>query len=743
MTGQIQPTNPMVRGVPPRPPMPMAQGMGMTPKEIIGILRRHILLIVFLTFGGLMFGGVSWFLMARYFPKYTAMTGIKVLPPGVNDPMMFGGVQPNKDLYYQFRNTKAAIMKQQNVFQELLKRDKIRETRWFKQFGDNMAKAIPDAVEKLEKKMGISAQREGDWIRVSMTCGSKKESALIVNEMVNMFLTMQRESATRDIRAQLAERVSRQKAIKSTLLQQEENLEAVRKGTKYTNLEPARFRDYLAEKIKDLEIKINDFQSQVGFLESNIKTLERRAQGEFDDVVREQMERDNIANNLRLRITGIEAQLASLLTRFGEDHRLVRQTRESLRQSNEDLGKRQNQIAELQRKSSLRLANDNMTALLQTMETLHEQRLLAEREYKQFDNIRADYAKILVKRDEQQEILEEITVYINKQKIQLNDPTISKLLSMEPAPEPLRMSSPNIKVYVPGGFVLGFMLAVGLAFAIELLNDLLRTPSDVMKHLRVPLLGMICHVEDDDEIDGIDLYHVVQQAPYSMMSECYRLFRTNLKLSGSGEGKKTILVTSGNAGEGKTSVAINMTATLIAEGHRVLYVDTNFRKPVGPTLCPKRETKDTIEHVDFGLSNYLMGQCDIGRVIRAGNIEGLDVIDSGPLPLNPSNLLASNKMGDLLEDTAQMYDYVIIDGPPLLVSEAKILASQADGTILVFNATSTRRGAAQRALRELKSTNAHIIGTVLLGVRSMKGGYFHEVYRSYQEYQRVPVSQPV
>ena len=98
-------------------------------------------------------------------------------------------------------------------------------------------------------------------------------------------------------------------------------------------------------------------------------------------------------------------------------------------------------------------------------------------------------------------------------------------------------------------------------------------------------------------------------------------------------------------------------------------------------------------------------------------------------------------MRDLLEKMKREYDYVIIDGPPMFVSDAKTLASEVDGVILVFNATTTRRGVAQRVLRELREIKAEIIGTVLLGVRTLKGGYFHEAQKSYHDYQQVPVAQ--
>ena len=186
------------------------------------------------------------------------------------------------------------------------------------------------------------------------------------------------------------------------------------------------------------------------------------------------------------------------------------------------------------------------------------------------------------------------------------------------------------------------------------------------------------------------------------------------------------------------------TATCIAEDKKVLFIDTNFRKPASTNIFPRTEADGSVsEHPDFGLSNYLMGQCQDQDVIRPSGIEGLDIVDSGPLPSNPAELLGSARMTQLLDNGSKQYDYVIIDGPPLLVSDAKILAAMADGTIVVFNACSTRRGQAQRALRELRSINANIVGAVLLGVRSMKGGYFQEKFRLYQEYQQTQIAQPI
>jgi capsular exopolysaccharide synthesis family protein len=182
-----------------------------------------------------------------------------------------------------------------------------------------------------------------------------------------------------------------------------------------------------------------------------------------------------------------------------------------------------------------------------------------------------------------------------------------------------------------------------------------------------------------------------------------------------------------------------MASTLVTENHRVLYIDANFRRPISSKVFSMPSEGNGKSHADFGLSNYLLGQCsDPKDIVRSSGMEGLDIIDSGPLPPNPAEVLGSTTMKNLLNTFRDSYDYILIDGPALLVSDAKSLASLAEGTLVVFNATHTRKGEAQRALRELKDIQASVVGTVLLGVETLKGGYFGELYRAYQQYQQVP-----
>jgi len=651
----------------------------------------------------------------------------------------------------------ASLVKEQGMLEKLVNQPKVRDTDWFKRFakvddqgniiGDK-DKAITKALEDLDKHLGASAPRDQNFIRITMTCGSAKEAKLIVDEMISLFLKEQRQLALGDVSEQLTERKSQREKIQSELNAATASLKAISDGTRFARLNFSKnqsFRDYMDEKLAELENQFSELETQRSGLERNMELTKKRADApDYDEIVKSQIENDPVARQIVNDIARLKPSLSSQLDRFGEDHRIVKETRAALKRMEQELLERKRFIGEINRQAALQNAQESMAILTQQIESNEKQLQAARDDYKQIDEIRSEYSKFEIIREEKQTLLEDINRQIETLNSVYNDPDLSTLKWMGPAPQPREKSFPKWQLFFPGGFMLGLLAGLGLAFAVEMLNDLLRTPSDVMRHLRTPLMGSICHVDDDSDVEDVDLYHVVRQAPYSIMSECYRQLRTNLKLSGPGGiSHKTLLVTSGAAGDGKTTVAVNMASALLAEERSVLLIDANFRRPTTTRLFPHAKTNGSpVEHADYGLSNYLMGQCaDIAQVIRPSGIENLSVMDSGPLPANPTELFTTERMKRLLTQCRNQFDYIIIDGPAMLVSDSKALASQVDGTILVFNAQSTHRGAGSRILRELREAHANIIGTVLMGVKTRKGGYFREYYRSYQEYQRVHVEQ--
>jgi capsular exopolysaccharide synthesis family protein len=709
--------------------------MSLTPKEVVAILRRHVLLIILLTFLGLMGGGISWILLKKFAPKYTAKTYIEVLTPATTDPLIITATMPQKDIAYQFRVSMASLIKQQRTLEELLQRDKIRETEWFKKFDNNIA----EAVEDLEDHLGASPQRESTYIIVSMTCGGRKESALIVNEMVDLFISSRRHSARGDIAGKLAELTKQLSGIERDLLRAEDELEDIRRQSGLTGLSSDdQFRNIIHVRMADLEMQQSELNVQMKQYESSLESLQRQAEGPINVQVEHQIENDPIMMGLAQRLVALEAELARKLTKLGENHREIREIEEMMKQVKEARKVRKTAIGEQTRQANIKNMQDYVNAIQNQLDELEKMRKAASEEQRELDRYKALYDQRATIRDELQERRDQIKVQITKYRIMHEDPEAPKVRATSLAPEPLQMSFPQWQIFFPAGTVIGFLFGVALAFLIELLNDLVRSPSDVGKYLHIPLLGMICHSDEDEQLEGVDLCHVVRQAPYSIMSECYRQLRTHLKLSGSDQPAKTLLITSGSAGEGKSCVAVNLATTFVAEDKKVLLIDTNFRRPSLVTMFPKQTSDGT----DLGLSNLLTGQCSYSDVIRPSGIEGLEIIDCGPLPANPTELLGNEKMKQLLEDHRDSYDYIILDGPPvLLVSDAKLLAVQTDSTLLIFNASITRRGAAQRTIREIHGINHNrLIGCVLLGVRALKGGYYEQHFRLYEDYQKAQLA---
>ena len=729
-----QPMMPM-RPMPLQGPMAMQQAQAITPRDIYLILIRHWFLIIVCIILGACCGVGGWYLTKKYAPKYTATVFIEVLEPGLDD--VFGGSRGtvNKDVYYNFRASKAAAIKTLRMLNNLLKSDKIIATNWYKQFPDTFA-----AIKELEDSLVAIADKNTNYIQLSMTCADSKEAADIVNEMQSIFTREQHRNATSDLSLKLAEATQSKNSIQREIDNAQQAMADFRKDNPNMELETiSGERDIrsAAKVQRDLLERLrNELEADIDQMKSQIAILEQRANGDYDDIVKQAVESDPHVISIRQQINLLQPQLQRILSKFGENHKSVMQYREQLAKLYQDLDTRSDYIADINRKSDLQQAEDLKTTLTSKQISYNTLVTKTMDEQKDQDNIAALYENYKKVRDEKTSEIQDLDKSIRELNIQINSGKISRVNAFDTAIPPNEMASPKIILWAPGGTMLGLLIGVGIAFLIELTSDLLKSPRDVARTLHMPMLGMVCHSDEDRDLRKVDPINTVRQAPFSVSSECYRQLKTNLKFSDKTEDTKTILITSGAPGEGKTSVAVNIANSFVSEYKKVLYIDTNFRKPTSTQLFPKSVDSDGIlEHSDYGLSNYLMGQCDSAKVIRTSDTSGLDVVDSGPLPPNPAELLGSDKMSKLLVELGAKYDYVILDGPPLIMSDAKSLASMVDGTLVVFNTEITRKGAAQRILRELKEVNADVIGCVLIGVRSVKGGYFKEMYETYRDYK--------
>jgi capsular exopolysaccharide synthesis family protein len=206
--------------------------------------------------------------------------------------------------------------------------------------------------------------------------------------------------------------------------------------------------------------------------------------------------------------------------------------------------------------------------------------------------------------------------------------------------------------------------------------------------------------------------------PLSPISEAYRKLRTNLKYSESEKALKVLMITSANAKEGKSTTAVNLAAVYAQAEQRVLLLDCDMRKPtVHQTFAVSNRS---------GLSQILSGQAEWHDAVQSTRIRNLQVLTSGPVPPNPSELLDASRMDRLLEQLREHYDIVLIDTPPVLaVSDAQIMATRCDGVLLVVNARGAKRREAMKAREALLLVQARIVGVALNGTPP-KEGYAYE-----------------
>jgi len=623
---------------------------GLTPKEVLSMIRRHWFMIISLTMFGFAIGVVGWFLCMRYWPKYTAQTFIRVLPPVEKDPTIIQSPVVAKDIQYGSRISMSLLLKSQGMLQQLIDRDKIQQTKWFQNFGPIKDTRIRKAIKDLVDNFGASAQRDGDSIVVSMTCGSKEESAIIVNEMANLFVSTQGGAKRKEVAEKLSRLEDQQVRVQRDLTLAEGTLDDVRRRYGFADLEEHAFQPTTDIKLNDLEIEQDKLMMDISQTRAGYERLAMQAEGPVQVQVERQVETDPVMTSLAQQLALQESALASSLARFGENHRVVRQAREFIAGIEEERALRKAVIAEQTRQSNLRNTQDVLITLEKRLEELNKRREEAAKRKEEIDLARVQFQQRAAIRDERRAMVDSIKEQIEKLKIVHDDPETPKVQVVNLAPEPLEASFPRWQIFFPGGFVLGLMLGIGLAFLVELLNDLVRTPKDVTTYLHIPLLGMIPDAEEDEQLGDIDLALVVRQAPNSIVSESYRRVRTNLKLSGLAEKAKTLLITSGGAKEGKTALAVNLATTLVADGKKVLLIDANFRRPsLGVIFSNNRDAAPVGDAAANGLSDLLADRCGLPDAIRSSGTEWLEIIESGQMPANPAEVLGGPAMERLIK----------------------------------------------------------------------------------------------
>ncbi len=279
---------------------------------------------------------------------------------------------------------------------------------------------------------------------------------------------------------------------------------------------------------------------------------------------------------------------------------------------------------------------------------------------------------------------------------------------VDAAEVPREKFSPSLKKNLAIALALGLFGGIALAFLLETLDDSIKSTDDVERRIDAPILGLVPWVSGRDgpkNPEQLGLW--VHEDPKSAMAEAYRSLRTSLIFATSEGAPRLMHFTSASASEGKTTSACSTAITFAQTGSKVLLIDCDLRNP---SL-----------HKEFGLPNakglthFLTGASDPAEIALPSPVTRLFVVTSGPIPPNPVELLAGARMMELLELARERFDYVILDGPPVLgLADAIVLANLARSTILVVESQGTRAGALEGSAKRLRAAGANILGAILV-----------------------------
>jgi polysaccharide biosynthesis transport protein len=288
------------------------------------------------------------------------------------------------------------------------------------------------------------------------------------------------------------------------------------------------------------------------------------------------------------------------------------------------------------------------------------------------------------------------------------DPAVPDFIPVAPQPERNALLAA----------VVGLMVAAGIIFLIEFLDNTIRDPQEITRRWGIPIFGMIVSYKSSTGDALITVRH-----PRSPISEAFRSLRTNLQFAGVETPVKTLLVTSPSPSDGKTTIVANLASVIAQSGQNVVIVDADLRRP---RIHKMFQISNRV-----GLSDqFIRSQDRFDGSLKNTEVANLHAITSGNLPPNPSELLSSGRMSEILKLLSDQFTTVIIDSPPtLLVTDAIVLAQRVDGVLLVVKPSVTKWASLGQAIEQLQRVKANLLGIVINDVNVGRSRYYY--YRGY------------
>jgi polysaccharide biosynthesis transport protein len=573
------------------------------------------------------------------------------------------------------------------------------------------AKAKPDLEEGLLGNLTISPVRDSRLVRIEYDSPSAKEAAAIPNAIAESFINMsleRRYEASSYAKRFLEERIQQ---VRANLEDSEQRL-----------LEYAKERE-----IVNLDDKLGGALSTLSSMSASLVQAE---------AARIQMEAEYAGSiqgtgpsTLKVLDSAVIQELkkrkGELEVRYQEDLNVYKPGYPKMQQL-------RRQIDEVDQQINKEVASIRASVKAEYQAKIQEQATLQARVSELKGEILAlqdrskDYVTLKREVDTNRQLYDGLLQRMKEVGVVAGIST-NNISIVDRAQVPAAPYKPDLRKNLTMGIAIGLIAGILLAFLLEQLDDTVKSSEDAEVRVRAPVLGIIPMVSEKEQRSaGGDVALLAATDPKCPLAEAIRSLRTSLLFATTEGAPKIMHLTSAVPGEGKTTAAASVAITFAQAGSKVLLIDADLRSPSLHRVFALPNS--------LGLTNYLAGDTPPAQIAQPTQVTRLFAVTSGPLPPNPVELLSSAKMLDLLSLSSERFDYIVLDGPPVIgLADALVLANLAKGTIFVVDAGRTRYGAIEGAVKRLRAANAFIVGAVIdrLGRAGHGYGYSYDYHYTY------------
>lgn len=600
--------------------------------------------------------------------------------------------------------------------------------------------AMYSALKTFKERLDVEPVKQSRLVEVTFDSQDSVLSARIANSIASNYINENLELRW-DAAQKASEWLSQQLVgVKAKLEKSEDEMQAYARenGLLFLESEKGTTENIVDARLRELQTALTEAQASRIQKESLYRLIQAGDMGALPTVF------DNHEmQELTLRLSDLEAQRAQLAATFSPDYPKVKQLQSEIDEAQQTLDR--------ERARGAAHIEDDYFAAVRREALLQEAFASAQRDANAIAEKSVQYNILKREVDTNRQLYEGLLDRLKQAGI-ASGLKESNIRIVDAAVPPKKPAVPRTALNLSLGLLVGLALGIGAAFLQEHFDNSLKTTEDVERVMQLPALALIPAVESLNGHRGnpgrangdapatiaaasallrgtngrllpAHWYRIDDLAPqYSALIEAFRGLRTSVLLSAAGQPPRSLLVSSAQPGEGKTTVSANLAISLAQLGQRVLLIDGDLRRP---SVHRAFQIQGSL-----GVVSYLTGQQGWRAAVEKTSLPALDVLVSGPVPPNPAELLSSDRMQTLIQEALEEYKFVVVDSPPLLnVSDSRILATLVEGVVLVVKGGDTPCELAQRAQAYVSDVGARVIGAVLNNV-----DLHREEYSYYQAY---------